>query len=287
MTARIGTEVERRLAAGEPVVIVTVEQARGSTPRAAGTCMAVAKDSTAGTIGGGRLEWEAIGRARDMIETGETSEVLDMALGPSVGQCCGGHVVLRLDRADADALAALNAVETQARRDAPQVVVFGAGHVGQALVRALEPLPIRVSWSDTRPDQIPADAGDAVEIESADPLDLVHQASPGAAMVVLTHSHALDYAITEAALSRGDLAYVGLIGSRTKRRRFERWFTARGGDARALDRLACPIGDVGVIDKRPEVIAAFVAAEVMQALGRQQARLDQPVENDKREASAS
>ena len=287
MTGRLAAEVERRLAAGEPVVLVTVDQARGSTPRAAGTCMAVTMDSTAGTIGGGRLEWEATGHARDMIARGETSEVLDMALGPSVGQCCGGHVVLRLDRADADALAALTADEARARQDAPQAVVFGAGHVGKALVRALEPLPIRVSWSDTRPDQFPADTGATVEIEHSDPLDLVNQADTGAAVVAMTHSHALDYAITAEALNRGDLAYVGMIGSRTKRRRFERWFTARGGDPRALHRLVCPIGEVGVIDKRPEVIAAFVAAETMHALALWQARLDEPMEDDKREASAS
>jgi xanthine/CO dehydrogenase XdhC/CoxF family maturation factor len=84
----------------------------------------------------------------------------------------------------------------------------------------------------------------------------------------MTHSHDLDYAIAEAALARTDLAYVGLIGSGTKRRRFDRLFTARGRDPRALERLTCPIGDAGVRDKRPEVIAAFTAAEVLQALGR-------------------
>ncbi|TFG85308.1 MAG: xanthine dehydrogenase accessory protein XdhC, partial [Hyphomicrobiales bacterium] len=86
--------------------------------------------------------------------------------------------------------------------------------------------------------------------------------------VVMTHSHALDYAITEAALRRGDLAYVGLIGSRTKRRRFERWFAARDGSAVALARLVCPIGDCGVADKRPQVIAALTAAELLRVLSR-------------------
>ena len=268
MTDRLAADVERLVASGGSVVIVTVSAARGSTPRAAGTRMAVTETATYGTIGGGRLEWEAIGRAREMIAAGVASDTLDLPLGPAVGQCCGGRVRLSLDRADAAAVAEMAAAEARARQEAPQIVVFGAGHVGKALVRACAPLPMRILWSDTRPGISPPEAMDNVEFDAADPLEIAGRADQGAAVVVMTHSHALDYAITEAALGRGDLAYVGLIGSRTKRRRFERWFRARGGDARALDRLVCPIGDFGVPDKRPEVIAALVAAEVVQALAR-------------------
>ncbi|MEE8270448.1 MAG: xanthine dehydrogenase accessory protein XdhC [Alphaproteobacteria bacterium] len=282
MTERIAAEVERLVAAGEPVVLVTVADARGSTPRAAGTRMAVAAETIHGTIGGGRLEWEAIGRARAMIAAGETIGTFDMPLGPAVGQCCGGHVVLRLDRADAAALAGLAATETQERQAEPQIVVFGAGHVGKALVRALAPLPVRVLWSDARPEAFPPEVGDGVDVDAGGAADTVDRADQGAAVVVMTHSHALDYAITEAALLRDDLAYVGLIGSRTKRRRFERWFCARGGDARALDRLVSPIGDAGVIDKRPAVIAALVTAEIVQALGRQERLCVEPVEDSHR-----
>lgn len=266
MTGPIAPTVEALVAAGEPVVLVTVEEAQGSTPRPAGTGMAVTSAEIHGTIGGGRLEWEAVGKARGMIADGETSARLDMPLGPAVGQCCGGRVALRLTRADEAGVAAMAAVEERARRDSPQVAVFGAGHVGKALVRALTPLPLRLLWADSRQDQFPPGAEDKVEVVHSDPVEIVGRMEPGAALLVMTFSHALDYAITAAALRRDDLAYVGLIGSKTKRRRFERWFLARGGDTSALEGLVSPIGDFGVPDKRPEVIAALVTAEILRAL---------------------
>lgn len=266
MTRRIAPEVERRLAAGESVIVVTVARAQGSTPRASGTRMAVGASDILGTIGGGRLEWEAVRRARDMIAAGTASDALDVPLGPAVGQCCGGRVVLRLECADTAAVAALAEAEAREWAAAPQVAVFGAGHVGAALVRALAPLPVRILWADARPGMFPDALGDNVEIEAADLVDAPRRAVPGAAMVVMTHSHALDFAVTGAALRRGDACYVGLIGSRTKRRKFERWFAAHGGEGRALDRLVCPIGDAGVADKRPEVIAALTAVEILRAL---------------------
>lgn len=252
------------LAAGDAAVLVTVAEAEGSTPRAAGARMLVTADRIAGSIGGGRLEWEAVGRARALIAAGGGAETMDMPLGPALGQCCGGRVALDLRRADAATLETLRDEAAAEAARLPSALVFGAGHVGTALVRALAPLPLRVTWSDTRPGQLPP--APPVATDAGDPVELVRAAPPGAAVVVLTHSHALDYAITEAALARRDFAYVGLIGSRTKRRRFARWFGARGGDARALGRLTCPIGDVGVADKRPAVIAALVAAEIVAAL---------------------
>ena len=268
MTGRIAADVERLVAAGGSVVIVTVSEARGSTPRPSGTRMAVTETAIYGTIGGGRLEWDAIGRAREMIAAGVVSDTLDMPLGPAVGQCCGGRVTLSLDRADAAAVAEIAEAEARARHEAPQIVVFGAGHVGKALVGACATLPVRILWSDARPGVSPPQDWDNVDFDVSDPVEITGRAEAGAAVVIMTYSHALDYTITEAALGRDDLAYVGLIGSRTKRSRFERWFLARGGEAGALDRLVCPIGDMGVQDKRPEVIAALVTAEVVQALAR-------------------
>ena len=254
------------LADGEPAIVITVTSARGSTPQAAGARMVVTATTIAGTVGGGRLEFEAMLRARDMIAANIAEDRLDMPLGPAVGQCCGGRVVLTLRRADAAAVRELAVLEQQETRQAPRIAVFGAGHVGTALVQALAPLPLRVSWCDSRPQAFAGQSWNNVETHTGDALDLVSNCQSGAAVVVLTHSHALDYTITEAALRRGDLAYVGLIGSHTKRRRFERWFAARGGSTVALAELVCPIGDVGVIDKRPSVIAAFAAAEIMRVL---------------------
>ncbi len=251
---------------GEPAIVVTVTAAHGSTPQAAGARMLVTATTIAGTVGGGRLEFEAMLRAREMIAAATAEDRLDMPLGPAVGQCCGGRVVLSLRRADNAVVQELAILERQETRHAPRIAVFGAGHVGTALVHALAPLPLRVLWCDSRPRMFSGQRWDNVETHAGDALDLVSNCRPSAAVVVLTHSHALDYVLTEAALRRGDLAYVGLIGSQTKRRRFERWFTARGGATAALAGLTCPIGDTGVIDKRPPVIAAFAAAEIMRVL---------------------
>lgn len=269
MSEHLAGVVAELIAIGTPTAVVTVTRARGSTPRGTGTRMLVTPDAIFGTIGGGRLEWEAIAQARahlgDPAWTGGAVDDLDLPLGPAIGQCCGGHVVLRLVRATADTIAEIADAEARERRTAPQIGVFGAGHVGQALVRALAPLPVRVLWCDTRPDIFGADVPANATTDPGAPVDAVDALAPGAAAVILTHSHALDYAATEAALKRGDLAYVGMIGSRTKRRRFLKWTQARGHTT-ATEGLTCPIGGHAVPDKRPAVIAALTAAEVLTAL---------------------
>ena len=266
MSEPLSGAIARCLADGEPAIVVTVTAARGSTPQAAGARMLVTATTIAGTVGGGRLEFEAMLRAREMIAASTAEDRLDMPLGPAVGQCCGGRVVLSLRRADSAIVQELVDLEQQETMQAPRIAVFGAGHVGKALVQALAPLPLRVLWCDSRPQAFAGQRWDNVETHTGDALEVVSDCQPNAGVVVLTHSHALDYVLTEAALRRGDLAYVGLIGSQTKRRRFARWFTARGGSTVALAGLVCPIGDAGVVDKRPPVIAAFAAAEIMRAL---------------------
>ncbi len=281
MSGPIAAMVEAYLASGEPVVLVTVGAARGSTPREAGTAMAVTATVAHGTIGGGRLEWEALKLARDMLSDGRRTAELDLPLGPAVGQCCGGHVLLDLALADEKALDALRTAEAAHHAETPQVVLFGAGHVGTALAQALRPLPLRLTWSDLRPGIFPAEAADWAVLDRGDQVEAARAAEPGAAAVILTHTHAGDYAIAEAALNRGDLAYVGMIGSQTKRRRFERWFVARGGDPDALDRLTSPIGGRENKDKRPAVIAAYVASELLTAFARQADRLSRDLGTDK------
>jgi len=268
------------LAEGRPAVLVTVAEARGSTPREAGAAMLVSRDAAAGTVGGGRLELEAIGAARALLDRGGPAAALDLPLGPAIGQCCGGHVVLRLALADGDTVNALAAAERAAAASFPAVLLFGAGHVGRALARALAPLPLRLAWIDGRAHEFPAALPDGVErVVTDSPLDRLAGAPAGAGCLILTHSHQLDFELAEAALRRGDLSYAGLIGSATKRARFERWYRARGGDPARLAFLACPIGaGIGATtaDKRPEVIAALAAAELMVALTRRRAAGDGP-----------
>ena len=264
MIESLGKELAGLMAAGEPVMVVTITDAQGSTPRSTGARMAVTASAIHGSIGGGHLEFQAIIHARRLIAEDAAQGVIELTLGPDMGQCCGGRVSLRLARVDDAAVAAIMADEAEAAKASPLILLFGAGHVGRALAAALSPLPVRLLWADERPDAFPSDFDDTVEMVSDEWDDVMGRDQAFAAVVVMTYDHGLDFEITEAALGRADTAYVGLIGSRTKRRRFEHWFLKRGGDRAALMRLVSPIGDFGVADKRPEVIAALVAAEIMQ-----------------------
>ncbi len=248
--------------------LVTVADTRGSAPREAGAMMAVLADgSYFGTIGGGALEHEAQLLARQLAARGEAvTRRIDRALGPDLGQCCGGRVLLELRvfaRADVDELERL--AGEAARRDSRQrLLLFGAGHVGRALSLALAPLPFRITWIDGRdaafPAQVPANAA---TLKSPDPPAAIARAEPGSFVLVLTHDHALDLAITAAALARPDLPFVGLIGSATKRARFERRLRELGLDDARIARLICPIGLPGIHGKEPAVIAASVTAQLL------------------------
>jgi xanthine dehydrogenase accessory factor len=245
-------------ARGEPAVLVTVLRADGSTPREAGAKMVVSAGGTHGTIGGGHLEMEATRTAREMLAAappgGAAAPITrDLGLGPSLGQCCGGAVTLLFE---------------MILPPAWRIALFGAGHVGRALVRLLGDLPCRVDWFDPRPAEFPdAVPGNVRAVVSDDPEGEVPDLPSGCDVVVFTHSHDLDQAIVAAALRRRDLGYLGLIGSRTKRARLEARLGERGFAAGDLARIVCPIGLPGVGGKVPAEIAIAVAAQLLQLRG--------------------
>ena len=256
------------LAGGAPAALVEVAEARGSTPREAGARMVVTADALAGTIGGGQLEFFASDSAREMLRAGEARRTLDVPLGPHLGQCCGGHVRLELSLIDPAARAALIASEAAREALRPHVYVFGLGHTGRALARCLALLPFSTHLVDDRADVF-ADLPQACARHHApDPGEVLARAAPGAAFIILTHSHALDYRLADAALRRADAAYTGMIGSATKRARFEAHFLKSGGTRDMLARFTCPIGAGAAADKRPEVIAALTAAQIVGVFSR-------------------
>jgi xanthine dehydrogenase accessory factor len=305
--ARIRETIERHGKAG----LLSVVGAAGSVPRETGARIVLQPDGGFyGTIGGGRLEYEAIAAARAALAAGRGAALFrDWPLGPNLGQCCGGAVktltetfdttdmptVQRLEEAEkAGAFTADSRIDGDgrvARRiagasgkhldDAPRafetkhfqehfgesttpVLLFGAGHVGRAVVLALALLPFSVRWIDSRPDQFPqyvpqnvvTICTDAVERELA-------EAPRDAIIVVMTHSHPLDFDITLAALRRRSFDFVGLIGSETKRARFMSFARQMGLPDGDLERLICPIGITEIKGKEPAVIAAALAAQLL------------------------
>ena len=147
----------------------------------------------------------------------------------------------------------------------PQLFLFGAGHVGAAIVRALADLPCRVTWIDEREDMFPDLQPANVTIEATDvPEALVASAPPGASFLVMTHNHALDQRLSELILHRNDVAWFGLIGSKTKRMQFEHRLHERGISPARLADMVCPIGIPGIVGKEPAVIAASVTAQLLQ-----------------------
>ncbi|MGV8938022.1 MAG: xanthine dehydrogenase accessory protein XdhC [Allorhizobium sp.] len=256
------------LALHPAAILVEVEAVQGSTPREAGAYMLVSAEALFGTIGGGQLEFLGIGHARAILNGEALPDMLDIPLGPEIGQCCGGRTQLRFSNLDAALAAALRNKQQAEENKFPQVLLFGAGHVGLALAQALRPLPLQVAVIETR-DIAVADRPDGVAFRRVVmPEAEINGIAPGGAVVILTHDHALDFLIAREALARADLAYVGMIGSVTKRATFSHWLARQGGDPAWLSRLVLPIGGSTVRDKRPAVISAMAAAEILAALAR-------------------
>ena len=252
-------------AQGHAAVVVEVQSHQGSVPREAGTRMLVAADAVVGTIGGGHLELRAIADARELLRApgGQPpGGVLQrIALGPSLGQCCGGAVELRFTPLNRYELAGWSPPEPLFH-----LQLYGAGHVGRAIVRLLADIHCHVQWIDEREAEFPVGPlPPHVERLCVEPVQAEVAAAPPAAFyLVLTHSHDLDLAITQAVLARGDFAYFGLIGSRTKRARFEHRLQQRGVPPGLLARMQCPIGVPGIQGKEPAVIAVAVVAQLLQ-----------------------
>lgn len=236
--------------AASPYVIATLLGARGSTPRDSGTKMVVSLDGCVGTIGGGQLEYAVQRRARELIGSGDDAQLLEnFPLSEKLGQCCGGSTSVLL--------------ECFQPRDLP-TFLFGAGHVGRALAPLLAELPLRVRWVDERADEFPESLPERVEqIVCESPVDLIAEAPSGAAFIIMTHQHPLDYALTEALLRRGDASYIGLIGSVSKWRRFKLRLEHRGLGPDDYGVVHCPIGLAEIPGKHPAEIAVSVAAQLI------------------------
>ncbi len=276
------------LAAGRPALVVRVHAIRGSTPREAGVRMLVGggehsgqSGEVMGTIGGGHLEWQAIDLARKALAEAHSAKQplaawqQTFALGPTLGQCCGGSVDLAFEP--------LTDATLQAWALPPprfHLELHGAGHVGQAIARLLADIDCTVRWIDERADTAETCGADApglptpqalaalpphIQFVSTEQAEAeVADAPSHAHHLVLTHRHDLDLRIIHAVLQRGDFAFAGLIGSQTKRAKFLHRLQAMGVSDDAIARLTCPIGLPELPGKEPAVIAISVAAQLLQ-----------------------
>jgi len=298
------------------LVRVTVVALRGSAPREPGASMLVDPVGTVGTIGGGQLEWRATALAREQLEDPHAAPVrlVDLILGPDLGQCCGGRVELWLELLTRDDIPWLTAAAQRLRggrddtiatdvahgrvshrllpslrdtarlrlmriaddrlrllevlhRARPPLWIFGAGHVGQALVRLLADLAMfEISWIDPRAELLPGGLpAEVCACVSAAPAQLAPAAPPGTRFVVMTHDHGLDYELCRVILRRDDAFWLGLIGSASKSARFRSRLLREGLAAATVARLHCPIGISGIPSKLPAALAIAIAAQLLQS----------------------
>ncbi|MFG8071541.1 xanthine dehydrogenase accessory protein XdhC [Pseudomonas aeruginosa] len=235
---------------GEPYVLVTVVGVTGSVPREPSSKMVITGEHTWDTIGGGHLEYLVTARAREQLAASRFETVLEhFPLGASLGQCCGGSVSVLL--------------EGQPGSDA-QLVVFGAGHVAQALMAIMGQLPWQVTLVDSRAEVFPADLAPNIKaVHTDDPVGDAPALCRGRHVLILTHNHQLDYDLCRALLDAGDAASVGLIGSQTKADRFRQRLAHRGYSDAQIASIRCPVGRSDVPGKRPMEVAVSITAELL------------------------
>jgi xanthine dehydrogenase accessory factor len=248
-----------------PAVLVQVVSIEGSVPRETGTWMAVFDAGVVGTIGGGHLEHQAMAAARAQLRGGPAVAESRFVLGPSLGQCCGGVMNLRFETVGPADVAALRQRLPENLRP---LALFGGGHVGHALVQLLSRLPYALSWIDSRDGIFPPALPANVSGEHSDPVQgAVRGLAPQSRVLIMSFSHAEDLDIVAECLKRqrdkGDLPYIGLIGSRTKWATFRHRLQARGFSDEELAHVTSPIGLPGITGKEPEVIAVAVAAQLL------------------------
>lgn len=262
---------------GQAYVLVTLVGASGSTPRNSGTKMVISNDDIFDTIGGGHLEHKAIKQAKKMLHSAKNCQHIEhFQLGSNLGQCCGGNTTVLFECFAATGV---------------NIMLFGAGHVGKALVPILAQLPCKVTWVDSREAQFPVNVeqyGNVHKVVSDVPELEVASMPENSYFIVMTHNHQMDFEISQAILKRADFHYLGLIASDTKWRRFKQRYKHRDIDENQVARMNCPIGLSQVGGKLPIEVAVSVSAEIINIYQAEQAkteRLNQQVEESNQQSS--
>ena len=242
---------------GKSYVLVTLLATAGSTPRDGGSKMLVCDDNAFDSIGGGHLEFEVIKQARNLLlDSTTTQKVEHYPLSSKLGQCCGG---------------ATNVLFEVFTEHTQHIAIYGAGHVSKALVPILAQLPLQISWIDNRQEMLDDITQQAlpsnVKLTASEmPAETIASLPDKSWVMVMTHSHQLDFDIIEAALRRKEMAFVGMIGSDTKARRFRTRLAHREFQQQDIQRLVSPVGVLDIPGKRPIEVAVSMAAQLIQLL---------------------
>jgi len=231
-------------------VLLTVLDTQGSSPRDFGSKMVVSNDEVIDTIGGGALEHEAIKLAHNFLQSKQNAQYTKrFNLGKDLQQCCGGVVTVFFE-----VFAAIDF----------NIVIFGAGHIGQAIIKILEDIDCHVKWIDSRAELFPENCVPHIQKITTDQPELVIETcQENSYYLVMTHDHALDQILCESILSRNNDRYCGLIGSKTKALKFRQRMQKKGYKQKELERLICPIGLSSIKTKKPTEIAVSVIAELL------------------------
>jgi len=239
---------------GKAYVLITIIGVTGSTPRNSGTKMVVSHDESFDTIGGGHLEYKAIKQAQKLLLENKDCQLIEhYQLGSQLGQCCGGNASVMFECFAANTI---------------HIAVFGAGHVGQALIPMLAALPCHVTWVDNRQEQFPVNNEQYANVTvllTDDPAGEIAAMATNTLYVVLTHNHQLDFDISLAILKRADFHYLGLIASNTKWRRFQQRYKHREVSPSLVERINCPIGLEQVVGKLPMEVAVGIAGQIIES----------------------
>jgi xanthine dehydrogenase accessory factor len=247
--------------------LATIIETKGSVPRNENVSMVVSSSEQYGTIGGGELEYQVIKESNDLLNNLNCNQkIIELPLGPALGQCCGGFVKIQLSKFN-------NGIKLLLKHDLKEQIInqnqnlyiFGAGHVAKALLSKLDGVGFNIFIIDSRENFISKINADFVFPILAKDHTIVIKNSPSKSFyLVLTHSHQLDLSICDSLLKKNDFTFIGLIGSKTKKIRFKKKLIEIGHDENSIDKIECPIGIQSIKGKEPDVIAISIIARLLE-----------------------
>ena len=249
------------------IILATIIKAKGSVPRNENVSMVVSSSKQYGTIGGGELEYQVIKESNDLLNNFDCNQkIIELPLGPTLGQCCGGFVKIQLSKfKNGKNLLLKHDLKEQIINQNQNLYIFGAGHVANALLSKLDGVGFNIFVIDSRENFISKINADFVLPILAKDHTIVIKNSPSKSFyLVLTHSHQLDLSICDSILKKNDFTFIGLIGSKTKKIRFKKRLIEIGHDETSIDKIECPIGIQGIEGKEPDVIAISIIARLLE-----------------------